>query len=209
MFINGQNWNTPQEWMETGWLYNQNNPCGIYLGNGEVSPFSAFWAYTSTSAIYQGTVNYSCASYNPSGDNNYAAQYNPATGVWTHLFNGIPIHSEYASNPVGYTSQPETGYGTIVGNIAAFGQTTTTFMQMGGSDINDPILVSGISYADPNGNWVSVTNYQGVWKPNPFYLSFDINLYPFYSCPQFCPYTTNDNEQGIWWVEVYDSINHA
>jgi hypothetical protein len=209
MFINAQSWSDPQPWIDTGWYYDDNNPCRVVFGNGSSYNFSAFWAFTNTttSGPYAGGVYYGCAFYYPSGDNVYAVQFSGSDGRWYHLFNGHVIHSERFLNLVTDTTKPDTGY-TTLDKIAAFGQTTSTSMQMGGAGLSNQILISGISYMPATGgNWAAVNNYQT--QPSSFDLGIDPSVYPYYRCPPTAPkdlpclYQTHDNEQGIWWVSLY------
>lgn len=128
------------------------------------------------------------------GDQKYTTYYDGGTDRWYHLYNGIVWQSEPANLANASPDQEPTGY-IFAEEVAVYGETNDTRIQMGGQDSANKVVARNISFKPaPTGNLV------------PFTLP-PIQPAMYDSCKQnICPYRTNTGGAAgtnVWFVEVW------
>jgi hypothetical protein len=138
-----------QHFVQSGWT--KQSLCGPSV--------TVFWEYYNGSTYTNG-----CGSLFPSGDNDYATQYNPKTDLWCEDFQGVCNHWEPSSG----TGGPGL---TTAYYVSAYGETTTGSVQMGGHLQANAIYLSNLRYFDTENTVVYIKTagsaYGNGCQPSP------------------------------------------
>lgn len=191
MFINSQ---TPlgqgtQMFIQTGWFYAVN-----YFGNNCGGGPRLFWEFIDFNTVPASYQNGCTNTYPGAGStHSYGQQYDANTAYWCHLYDGNCFKSEPAFLGDGSTRSVGTNRGT---QVAAYGETTDSRIQMGGLGYSKRATISRIEYKSN-----STGSFSAFTVP-PYVLS------NYGTCNiSVCEYRSNSGgasgDGNRWYVEVW------